>query len=154
MELSYEAICFDLFGTLVEEDGRAIAGARKAVMSVPRERCAIVTSCGLQFARTLLRTAQVPEPPVIVTSDDVERNKPAPDGYALAARRLDIDPAKILAVEDSRQGVAAARAAGMDVVGILAGRAPSQMNEALYSVERLADLEVSTEPDGSIVVRF
>ena len=154
MELSYEAMCFDLFGTLVEEDGRAIAGARKAVSSVPRERCAIVTSCGLQFARSLLRTAQILEPPVIVTSDDIERNKPAPDGYCLAARRLDVDPAKILAVEDSRQGVAAALAAGMDVVAILAGRAPSHMNEALYTVERLADLDVSAAADGSIVVRF
>jgi len=63
MELSYEAICFDLFGTLVEEDGRATEGARGALVTVPRERCAIVTSCGQQFAQTLLRTAQLPQPP-------------------------------------------------------------------------------------------
>src|ERR1700719_3334841 len=53
MVLSYEAICFDLFGTLVEEDGRATEGARSALVTVPRERCAIVTSCGEQFAQIL-----------------------------------------------------------------------------------------------------
>ncbi|MEO9170430.1 MAG: HAD-IA family hydrolase, partial [Candidatus Baltobacteraceae bacterium] len=131
MELSYEAVCFDLFGTLVEEDGRAVPGALRALESVTRERCAIVTSCGGQFARALLATARLPAPPLLITSDDVERGKPAPDGYALAARRLGIEPAKIVVFEDSRQGIVAARAAGLDVIAILAGRAPSYAAEAL-----------------------
>ncbi|MDP9024824.1 MAG: HAD-IA family hydrolase [Candidatus Eremiobacteraeota bacterium] len=154
MELSYEAICFDLYGTLVEADGRPIAGARNAILSVPRERCAIVTSCGSQFARTLLMTAQLPAPPVLVASDDVYHGKPAPDGYSLAARRLQVDPSRILVFEDSGQGIAAARAAGMDVVGILAGRARSYAAQAPYSVERLADVGWSIGADGSIVVRL
>ena len=154
MQLSYAAVCFDLFGTLVEEDGHSIAGARAALLAVPRNRCAIVTSCGLQFARILLKTAQLPEPSIVVSSDDVERSKPAPDGYALAAQRLGVAPATILALEDSRQGIAAARAAGLDVIGILGGRPPSYAQEALYSVERLADISWLTADDGSIVVSF
>lgn len=153
MELSYEAVCFDLFGTLVEEDGQAIDGARAALMSVPRDRCAIVTSCGSRFARSLLMTAQLPVPPLLVSSDDVERAKPAPDGYTVAARRLAIDPSKIVVFEDSRQGIAAARAAGMDVIGVLAGRPPSYAKEALYTVERLADVGWSVDADGHIRVK-
>jgi HAD superfamily hydrolase (TIGR01509 family) len=52
----------------------------------------------------------------VVSSDEVESGKPAPDVYLEAARRLDIPAARCLAVEDSLNGVRAARAAGMTVV--------------------------------------
>ncbi len=154
MELSYAAVCFDLFGTLVEEDGHPIAGARDALLAVPRDRCAIVTSCGLQFARILLRTAQLPEPPIVVASENVEHGKPAPDGYALAVERLGVEPGSVLALEDSRHGITAARAAGLDVIGVLAGRPPSYAQEALYTVERLSDISWARTDAGAIVVRF
>ena len=54
----------------------------------------------------------------IVTGDEVPRRKPAPDVYLEAARRLGVDPAHAVAIEDSGPGVAAARAAGMRVVAI------------------------------------
>jgi HAD superfamily hydrolase (TIGR01509 family) len=55
---------------------------------------------------------------VIVTADRVDRAKPAPDVYLAAARALDADPADCVALEDSETGVAAARAAGMVVIGV------------------------------------
>jgi HAD superfamily hydrolase (TIGR01509 family) len=54
----------------------------------------------------------------IVTGDQVARRKPAPDVYLEAARRLRVDPAQSIAVEDSGPGLAAARAAGMKTVAI------------------------------------
>jgi HAD superfamily hydrolase (TIGR01509 family) len=54
----------------------------------------------------------------IVTGDDVARRKPAPDIYLEAARRLGVDPARTVAIEDSAPGIAAARAAGMATVAI------------------------------------
>lgn len=54
----------------------------------------------------------------IVTGDDVKRRKPAPDLYLEAARRLGVDPALAVAIEDSAPGIAAARAAGMATVAI------------------------------------
>lgn len=53
-----------------------------------------------------------------VSSDDVARGKPAPDMYVEAARRLDVDPRRCLAVEDSPAGATAALQAGMTVVGL------------------------------------
>lgn len=44
--------------------------------------------------------------------------KPAPDVYLEAARRLRVDPARSIAIEDSGPGIAAAKAAGMKVVAI------------------------------------
>src|SRR5216683_5312290 len=55
---------------------------------------------------------------VIVTGDEVARRKPAPDVYLEAARRLGVDPARSIAVEDSGPGITAARAAGMKTVAI------------------------------------
>jgi len=51
----------------------------------------------------------------IYTVSMVERVKPAPDLFLLAAQRMGVDPAQCLVVEDSTLGVAAARAAGMKV---------------------------------------
>lgn len=47
------------------------------------------------------------------TADDVAAGKPAPDVYLAAARRLGVDPARCLALEDSATGARAAVAAGM-----------------------------------------
>ena len=55
---------------------------------------------------------------VIVSGDQVARRKPAPDVYLEAARRLRVDPARSIAIEDSGPGIAAARAAGMKTVAI------------------------------------
>jgi HAD superfamily hydrolase (TIGR01509 family) len=55
---------------------------------------------------------------VTVSSEEVERGKPAPDVYLEAARRLDVDPTRCAAVEDSASGIRSAHAAGMAVVAI------------------------------------
>ena len=53
-----------------------------------------------------------------ITSEDVAHGKPAPDGYLEAARRLGVAPADCLVFEDTRIGLAAAAAAGMQAVHI------------------------------------
>ncbi|MGB9474805.1 MAG: HAD family phosphatase [Candidatus Udaeobacter sp.] len=55
---------------------------------------------------------------VIVTGEEVEHGKPAPDIYLDAAKKLRIPPEKCLVVEDALPGVAAARAAKMRVAAI------------------------------------
>jgi HAD superfamily hydrolase (TIGR01509 family) len=53
-----------------------------------------------------------------VSSEEVERGKPAPDVYLEAARRLRVDPTLCAAVEDSENGIRSAAAAGMKVIAI------------------------------------
>jgi beta-phosphoglucomutase len=62
----------------------------------------------------------------IVDGSRVERPKPAPDVYRMAANELGLEPKNCIVFEDSVVGVAAARAAGTRVVGILTQGIPLQ----------------------------
>ena len=53
-----------------------------------------------------------------VSSEEVTRGKPAPDVYLEAARRLGVDPTHAAAIEDSENGIRAAKAAGIRVIAI------------------------------------
>jgi len=53
-----------------------------------------------------------------VSSEEVARGKPAPDVYLEVARRMDVDPARCVAIEDSSNGIRAAAAAGMFVIAV------------------------------------
>lgn len=54
--------------------------------------------------------------PVIACGDDVNRSKPAPDIFLLAAQKLGVKPANCIVVEDAQNGVRAAKAAGMKCI--------------------------------------
>lgn len=56
--------------------------------------------------------------PVIATGNEVPRTKPDPAVYLLALSRLGVDPAEALALEDSPNGIRAARAAGLRCIAV------------------------------------
>jgi HAD superfamily hydrolase (TIGR01509 family) len=55
---------------------------------------------------------------VTVSSEEVERGKPAPDVYLDTARRLGVEPARCVAIEDSSSGLRSAHAAHMTVIAV------------------------------------
>lgn len=142
MVMRYDAVLFDLFGTLVDETATAVDGALERLEEVRAVPWAIVTSASARLAEILIVRAGLPKPNVLVTGDDVARNKPAPDGYVYAAHRLGVEPARALVVEDTAAGIAAARAAGMDVVAVLCGRSGDFARTATFVVEHLVKLRL------------
>ncbi len=83
---------------------------------------------------------------VVVSSDEVAHGKPAPDVYLETARRLGADPGACLVVEDSYNGVLAAKAAGMTVVLVPNASVPPAAGTrelADIVLDRLAELEPS-----------
>ena len=81
---------------------------------------------------------------VVVSSDEVDHGKPAPDVYLEAARRLGCDPAVCLVAEDLLNGVRAAKAAGMTVVLVpnhSVPPAPGTAELADRVLDRFADLD-------------
>lgn len=75
----------------------------------------------------------------IVSVDDVERPKPSPDIYLEVCRRLGVDPADALALEDSVSGITAAKAAGLTcyAVPLLAEVDVSAADRVIASLEEL-----------------
>lgn len=74
-----------------------------------------------------------------VSLDDVRQGKPAPEPYLRAAALAGLDPAEMLAVEDSLTGARAARAAGMRVVLLSPGSTPVAA-EVDHPISHLTDL--------------
>jgi beta-phosphoglucomutase len=90
---------------------------------------------------------------VVVTGDQVDRGKPAPDIYVEAARRLRVDPAQCVALEDSEAGILAARSAGMIALLIPDWTSPSNAAFAaafrvLESLHEAHELVASLVADG------
>ena len=77
----------------------------------------------------------------IVSADDVQRGKPDPQIFLLAAQRLGVPPDRAVVIEDAPTGVEGARRAGMKSIGVLT--TCSQL-EADVVVPSLANLPVET----------
>ena len=81
----------------------------------------------------------------VVVGEDVQRKKPAPDIFLLAAQRLNIKPAECVVVEDAVNGVQAAKVAGMRCVAVTTSFPAERLQEAdmvrdTISQVRLSDL--------------
>jgi len=89
--------------------GLAASGVPVAIASSSTlpEIDAVVSALGL---RTVLRA--------VASGEEVARHKPAPDVYLLAIERLGAGPGRVVAIEDSATGVAAATAAGLVCVAV------------------------------------
>jgi HAD superfamily hydrolase (TIGR01509 family) len=120
----------------------AIEAAERLAATYP---VAIASSAHADVIRAALEaTGLAASIPIAVSSDEVEHGKPAPDVYLEAARRLGIAPERCLVVEDSLNGVRAARAAGM-VVALVPNEhvppAPGTAELADAVLERLDQLD-------------
>lgn len=103
--------------------------------------CAIATSCTRVLADARIAATALPVPRVVVTASDVDRGKPHPGPFLLAAQRLGVDPAHCLVVEDAPGGLEAARAAGCATLAVTTTTEPADL---------VADAVVATLAD----VRF
>ncbi len=84
----------------------------------------------------------------IVSGEDFEKGKPAPDIFLEAARLLDTKPLNCVVIEDSEKGVKAAKAAGMECVGFQNYNTGDQdLNKADLIVDEYNSLKISTLRD-------
>ncbi len=98
-------------------------------VSIPKS---VATSTRTEHARSKLGNSGILHRFTHVTGgDQVDNGKPAPDIYLMAARRLQVNPADCLALEDSPNGVRSALAAGMQVIQIPAIEQPDADTIAL-----------------------
>ena len=125
----------------------ALPGAVELTAALPPERWAVVTSANSRLALSRLGAAGIPRPRVLITIDDVDRGKPAPDGYTAAARALAVSPRDCLVVENAPSGVESGRAAGATVIGLLTSHGAGELSRAHMTAADLAAAQlVSSDP--------
>jgi HAD superfamily hydrolase (TIGR01509 family) len=106
----------------LEHGVEAMIGARELLERL-RQRgtpVGLVSNSPLAFVRRSLEIVGfVDRFDVVISAHEVAAPKPAPDPYLEACRRLGVEPGPaVVALEDSPTGVAAARAAGLTVIGV------------------------------------
>jgi beta-phosphoglucomutase-like phosphatase (HAD superfamily) len=110
-----------------------------------RHPLAIASSAPRELIEVAIETAGLAGTfEVITTSDEVPEGKPAPDVYRLTARRLALRPCDCVVVEDTLNGVLAARGAGMAAVLVpnaAVPPAPGARESATAVLDRLSDLD-------------
>ena len=121
---------------------RAFDGVDALLQRLPQHQWAIATSAPREFALSLLHHLRLRIPPVFISSDDVERGKPAPDPYVLAARRLGQPPSRCVVIEDAPAGVASATAAGARVIALCTTNHRAALQQADAVVDQLSDLAI------------
>ena len=110
----------DLVERRLLEEATAMPGAVDLVLELQgRTPVAVASNTPERLVRGAMACAGVAELfDVVATADQVPEPKPSPDVYVRACELLGVPPTTSIALEDSPTGVAAARAAGMFVLGI------------------------------------
>jgi HAD superfamily hydrolase (TIGR01509 family) len=102
----------------------------------------LVTASGGRLMNVVLKSFPAEIFDVVISGDDVEKSKPDPQPYLMAADRLSVDIRKSVVIEDSVTGVTAGLASGAQVIGI-----PHLVNlpkhENLRVVSKLSDITYS-----------
>jgi HAD superfamily hydrolase (TIGR01509 family) len=122
----------------LEHGVEAMLGAREVLheLSTRGTPLGLVSNSPLRFVQRSLEIVGLTDHfDVVISAHDVAAPKPAPDPYLEACRRLGVEAGpNVVALEDSPTGVAAARAAGLTVIGI-----PSLEGIELVEAHHLAE---------------
>lgn len=128
-----------------------IPGARAFLSALPKGRWAVVTSATRPLALQRIAAAGLPLPEVLIAADDVDRGKPDPAGYLMAAAALQVDAADCAVFEDAPAGIASGRAAGAQVI-IVAGNPQSVAAAGHRTIHDYGDLGPRMTTGGVCIV--
>jgi len=137
----------ELYRVIVAERGlEALPGVREwlARLSAAGIPCVIGSSSHRENIRLSLEILRLSNSfNAWVTSEDVLHGKPDPEVFLKAASKAGFPPNRCIVFEDAHVGIAAARAAGMRVIGVATTHTKSELLAADLSVDRLDELDIS-----------
>ena len=135
---------------------RAIEGAAELLASLPPDHWTVVTSATRELAEARMGHVHLPLPKDAITAEMVERGKPDPEPYLKGAALLGFAPAECLVIEDTAAGIAAAKSAGMQAVGLTTTYSAHELRQADVVVRSCADIrvEVGSGHDDTLKLRL
>ncbi|EGG31622.1 HAD family hydrolase [Paenibacillus sp. HGF5] len=129
---------------LTSREMEPIDGIRELLAELKARRipAAIASSSPPVFITAVLRKFDLLDQfECVVSGEEVEKGKPAPDVYLKAAELLGVEPEHCMVLEDARHGVAAAKAAGMTCIGFVNPNSGNQdLSQADHVVDSIGDV--------------
>jgi HAD superfamily hydrolase (TIGR01509 family) len=138
---------YEIYLDLVPSRLEAFPGVHDLVNACRQARLLMAVASGTDQVKVMasLQKIRLPEETwdALVTGNDVKHNKPAPDIFLIAAQKLGVDPSACVVVEDSINGIKAAKAAGMRCVAVAHTFPADRLQEADLIRDRIAEVELS-----------
>jgi len=106
-------------------------------------RVAIATSGTLKKSRAVLKATKVPYQEIVyINGDQVKNKKPDPALFLLAAKRIGIEPSNCVVIEDTPNGVQAAKATGAKCIAVTNSIGASKLSQADLVCDSLEDIKL------------
>ena len=138
---------YEIYLDLVPSRLEAFPGVHDLVNACRQAGLLMAVASGTDQVKVMasLQKIRLPEETwdALVTGNDVKHNKPAPDIFLIAAQKLGVDSAACVVVEDSINGIQAAKAAGMRCVAVAHTFPADRLQEADLIRDRIAEVELS-----------
>lgn len=113
---------YEIYLDLVPSQLEAFPGVHELVNSCREANLLVAVASSADRIKVVANLQKIGLPPeswdAVVTGENVQHKKPAPDIFLLAAQNLGVSPAQCVVVEDAVNGVQAAKAAGMRCVAV------------------------------------
>jgi beta-phosphoglucomutase len=139
-----KARTYEIYETLVKGKLKALPGALQFIKSCRSSglRLALATSTDKVKMEINLREIGLSRSDfdAVINGLEVERKKPFPDIYLMAAERIGLAPSECLVAEDAVSGVRAAKAAGCKCLALLTSFNAMELKEADWICSTLADV--------------
>lgn len=138
-----KARTYEIFGDIIQGRLSPLPGSREFISKCLEKNLmiALATSADRIKMQANLREIGLPESTFnsIITGLDVERKKPFPDIYIMAANSLGLNPSECLVVEDAVSGIKAGKAAGCRCLAVTSSFESSKLSEADWICKSLLD---------------
>ncbi len=113
---------YEIYDELVSNEAKLFPNIKETITALKKRgyRISLASGADMMKVSSNIKAIGMEESDfeAFVTGNDVTRNKPEPDIFLLAAEKMKINPAYCLVCEDTISGIKAAKAAGMQCLGI------------------------------------
>ncbi|MBI5565190.1 MAG: HAD-IA family hydrolase [Chloroflexi bacterium] len=137
---------YEIYLDLVPLKLQSFPGVHDLIRACRTAGLRVAVASSADAIKVMANLKQIGLPPetwdVVLTGETVQRNKPAPDIFLLAAQKLGVTPGECVVVEDAVNGVRAAKAAGMRCVAVAHTFSAVRLHEADLVRETIAQVQV------------
>jgi HAD superfamily hydrolase (TIGR01509 family) len=138
---------YEIYLEMVESQLEAFPGVHELIAACRAAGLRLAVASSADRIKVVANLRKIELPPeswdAVVTGENVQHKKPAPDIFILAAQRLGVLPGQCVVVEDAANGIQAAKAAGMRSVAVAQTLSADLLHQADVVREKILDVTLS-----------